>query len=547
MKDRALLLLKQLRDMWAAMSTAKRLALVFVVLTVTLGVLAYSVLSSQKTYTYLFTELSPDDGAAIAAKLKEMKVPYRVAPGGTAIEVPEERVHELRLELAGSGLPRGGGIGFEIFDKSHLGATEFEQRINLRRALEGELARTIGTIASVQAARVHLVMPEHSVFAIGKQEASASVVLRLRPGRPFGKGEVASVVHLVASAVPGLSAERVSVVSADGLMLHRPTADAAGVGTSVGDAEADRERALAAGLEEQAKALLERVVGPGHADVRIGLTLDAAQHDRTEEHYEPSKTALRSEQKTDEHTTPEGPTVAGVPGAPSNLPDGTAQPVQGPNSNGASARTSWTRNWEVDRVTEHITTPAGRVSRLSVAILVDGTYNTIEKGKKIFVPRERVELDRLAELVKGAVGYTIERGDFIEIACAPFAGTDLSEPTETPSPLGRRQLIYIVAAAGAFLLLVAVAVFVLVKRSKGKAAAALPAHVTLSKLSAAGAAAAALAAAEAVPALPTAPPDRSALRALAIEIASRDPATAAVILRGWLSAPSSTTAAPRSP
>src|SRR5262249_55497385 len=161
------------------------------------------------------------------------------------------------------------------------------------------------------------------------------------------------------------------------------------------------------GLEEQAKALLERVVGPGHADVRIGLTLDAAQHDRTEEHYEPSKTALRSEQKTDEHSSPEGPTVAGVPGAPSNLPDGTAQPLPGPNAAGGSARTSWTRNWEVDRVTEHITTPAGRVNRLSVAILVDGTYNTGEKGKKIFVPRERTELDRLAELVKGAVGYTV--------------------------------------------------------------------------------------------------------------------------------------------
>ena len=546
MKDRALLLLKQLREMWAAMSTAKRLALVFVILTVTFGVLAYSVLSSQKTYAYLFTELSADDGAAIAAKLKEMKVPYRVAPGGTAIEVPEERVHELRLELAGSGLPRGGGIGFEIFDKSHLGATEFEQRINLRRALEGELARTIGTIASVQAARVHLVMPEHSVFAIGKQEASASVVLRLRPGRPFGKSEVASVVHLVASAVPGLSAERVSVVSADGLMLHRPTADTAGAGASLGDTAADRERALAAGLEEQAKALLERVVGPGHADVRIGLTLDAAQHDRTEEHYEPSKTALRSEQKTDERSAPEGPTVAGVPGAPSNLPDGTAQPLQGPNAGGGSARTSWTRNWEVDRVTEHITTPAGRVSRLSVAILVDGTYNMADQGKKIFVPRQPAELERLAELVKGAVGYTAERGDFLQIECAPFAGTDVSDLTEAPSPFSKKQLVYLAVAGGVFLLLLAVAIFVLVRRPKGRGAR--PAHVAVTKLTGDAAVAAALGGADAVPALPTAPPDRSALRAHAIEIASRDPATAAVILRGWLGAPSSSgTASPRSP
>jgi flagellar M-ring protein FliF len=544
MRQTLLALLKQLRDMWAALTTAKRLALVAVILTVVLGVLAYSYFSSQKTYAYLFTDLSADDGAAIAAKLKEMKVVYRVAPGGTAIEVPEDKVHELRLELAGAGLPRGGGVGFEIFDKSHLGATEFEQRINLRRALEGELARTIGTIASVQAARVHLVMTEHSVFAIGKQEASASVVLRLRPGRPFGKSEVASVVHLVASAVPGLSAERVSVVSADGLMLHRPTSDAGG--TSLGDTEADRERALASGLEEQAKTLLERVVGPGHADVRIGVTLDSAQHDRTEEHYEPSKTALRSEQKSDERSSPEGPTVAGVPGAPSNLPDGTAQQGQGAlNGGGAQARTSWTRNWEVDRVTEHTTTPAGRVSRLSVAILVDGNYETADKGRKTFIPRERAELDRLAELVKGAVGYTLERGDFIQIECAAFAGTDLSEPSATPSVLSKRQLMYVAIAAGVLLLLIAIAVFVLVKRSKTKQTTLTAAQVTLTKLAGATAAAV-LGGAESVPSLPTAPPDRSALRAQAIEIASRDPATAAIILRGWLGAPSST-AAPRSP
>ncbi|HEY3595554.1 MAG TPA: flagellar basal-body MS-ring/collar protein FliF, partial [Polyangiaceae bacterium] len=496
--------------------------------------------------TYLFTDLTQDDAAAMAAKLKELKVPYRVSQGG-AIEVPEERVHELRLEMAGAGLPRGGGIGFEIFDKSHLGATEFEQRINLRRALEGELARTISTIASVQGARVHLVMPEHSVFAIGKQEASASVVLKLRPGRPFGKGEVASVVHLVSSAVPGLSAERVSVVSADGLMLHRPTSDGEGSGTSLGDTEADRERALASGLEDQAKALLERVVGPGHADVRIGLTLDAAQHDRTEEHYEPSKTALRSEQKSDERSSPEGPSVAGVPGAPSNLPDGTAQPTTGPNGGGASARTSWTRNWEVDRVTEHTTTPAGRVNRLSVAILVDGNYETSDNGKKTFVARDKPELDRLAELVKGAVGYTAERGDFMEIECAPFASAaDLSETVAAPTPFSKKQLMYMAAAAAAFVLILAIAIFVLVRRAKAKAQAAqaaLPAHVAVTKLTGVSSISSVLGATETAPALPTAPLDRSALRAQAIEIASRDPATAAIILRGWLGAPSSTAAA----
>jgi flagellar M-ring protein FliF len=299
---------------------------------------------------------------------------------------------------------------------------------------------------------------------------------------------------------------------------------------------------MAVGLEEQARALLERVVGAGHADVRVGLTLDSAHHDRTEEHYEPAKTALRSEQKSDERATPEGVTVAGVPGAPSNLPDGTAQPAAalGGGATG-SARTSWTRNWEVDRVTEHTTTPAGRVSRLSVAILVDGTYKPGAHGSKEYQPRERAELDKLADLVKGAVGFTSERGDFLEIDCAPFVGAENGEAPIAEPVVGRRHLLFIAGAALALVL--ALACFILVRRSTRKKSGLLPAHIAVRLEGAA--AAAALAAGNNVPSLPTAPPDRSALRAQAIGIASTDPATAAIILRGWLSAPSSTVA-PRS-
>jgi flagellar M-ring protein FliF len=532
-KDRAFAFLKQVRDLWGSLSTPKRLSLIVVTLAVVVGVLTFSILSTQKSYAYLFTDLSPEDAAAIAGKLKELKVPYRVDAAGTAIEVLDERVHELRLDLAGQGLPRGGGVGFEIFDKSHLGATEFEQRINLRRALEGELARTIGTIAAVQNARVHLVMPEHSVFAITKQEASASVVLRLRPGRPFAKAEVGSVVHLVASAVPGLSAERVAVVSADGTMLHRPRSDASAPGLAGGDGEADHERELAAGLEEQARALLERVVGPGHADVRVGLNLDTAARERTEEHFEPSKTALRSEQKTEERASPEGATVAGVPGGPSNLPDGTAEPLGGGTAAGAF-RTSWTRNWEVDRVTEKTNTPAGRVSRLTVAALVDGSYRPTPQGGREFVAREKVELDRLSELVKQAVGFNAARGDVVQIDCAPFASPDIVDAPRVDSDKMRRLYWYIGAGALGLILLL-LATVILVWRSGNKKR---PLNLKLSPGSVAGAMTAGQAAAGALPAGP--PVDSVALRTQALEIATKDPATAAVILRGWLNAPSST-------
>jgi len=531
-KDVVFSILRQARDFWVSLSLARRLSLVVVVVGVVVGVLGISFLATQQTYTYLFTEMTPEDASAIAAKLKELKVPFRVGAGGGAIEVPEERVHELRLELAGQGLPRGGGVGFELFDKSHLGATEFEQRINLRRALEGELSRTIGNIAAVQGARVHLVMPEHSVFAMSKQEATASVVLKLRPGRPFGKGEVAGVVHLVASAVPGLAADRVSIVSTDGTVLHRPRAEGTAAGSVAKDGE-DREREVASSLEEQARALLERVVGPGHADVRVGLSLDAASHERTEEHYEPAKTALRSEQKTEEHSAPQADSVAGVPGAASNLPDGTATPAAGPTTGSAGFRTSWTRNWEVDRVTERTTTPAGRVNRLTVAVVVDGAYKTTPGGRE-FIARDKTELDRLAELVKGAVGFSAERGDSIEVACAPFAVPDAQDLGPMPTGLfgmGKRSVYILAGAVGVFLLALAALLGRRTKRPLRAGAARLPGGKA-SDL--------ALPPGQLAPALPAAPrAEPEVVRSRALEIAAKDPATAAVILRTWLNAPSS--------
>jgi flagellar M-ring protein FliF len=383
-------------------------------------------------------------------------------------------------------------------------------------------------------------MPEHSVFAMNKQEASASVVLKLRPGRPFGKGEVAGVVHLVASAVPGLAADRVSIVSADGTVLHRPREGAAGAASLARSDGEDREREVASSLEEQARALLERIVGPGHADVRIGLSLDGASHERTEEHYEPAKTALRSEQKTEERSTPQTETVAGVPGAASNLPDGTATPVAGPNGGGSGFRTSWTRNWEVDRVTERTTTPAGRVNRLTVAVLVDGAYKTIPGGKE-FVARDKAELDRLAELVKGAVGFSTERGDMLEIACAPFATPDTQDLVATPSGpfgLGKKGYYIVGGIAAAFL----AALVVTLSRRKKR-----PVKTTAARLPGAKAPEVALPPGQLAPALPEAPrAEPEVVRSRALEIAAKDPATAAVILRTWLNAPSSANTGARS-
>ena len=534
--------LKQFVDFWRSLSIVKRVSMIVATAAVLVGILAAASLGSRVDYTYLFTELSTEDAAAISEKLKAMKVPYRLEAGGRAIQVPEERVHQLRLELASSGLPRGGGVGFEIFDRSNLGATEFDQRVNLRRALEGELSRSIGTIDGVQAARVHLVLPENRLFAARKESASASVVLKLRNGRDFGRREVAGIVHLVSSAVPGLSHDRVSVVSTEGVTLHRPSAEGGGLGS---DNEAEQAREIAGGMEAQVRSLIERVVGPGNSDIRINVDLNTASRERNEEHYTPERTALRSEHKTEEADGVEGATVAGVPGAQSNLPhtDATANTKEAAAGGGNVFRKTQTRNWEVDRVTEKTLMPAGGVARLSVAVLVNGSYNTVN-GKPVFVPRTAAQIAQLDAVVKNAVGFDERRGDSVRVEAAQFARLD---DDLTPEPTGllafaKKQPVAVAALVGAFLVFSALAVF-MVRRNKKLKAEALARAVPVLE---APPHLAALAAGEEGPAKPAdleTIANAADLRAEALLIAAKDPATAAIVLKKWLNSSSASAAA----
>lgn len=525
-------LLEQIKKFWSSLSRSKRIALIVVTSSVLLGVIAVAVVGSRVRYAPLYTGLSTEDSAAIAAKLKDLKVLHRVT--ATGIEVPEEKVPELRLDLAAAGLPRGGGVGFEIFDSARFGATEFEQQVNLRRALEGELSRSIMTIEGVVSARVHLVLPERRLFAARSEGASASVVVKLQPGIDFGKREVAGVVHLVSSAVPGLSKDRVSVVSTDGITLHRPNAgDSPGSGLDESQNQAARE--LAANMENHVRTLLERVTGPGGADVRINVDLEDASRERTEEHYEPTKTALRSEQKSEETTTREGSTVAGVPGAQTNLPDVDESVASTEADLGGNIfRRTRTRNWEVDRITEKIIKPRGDIARVSAAVLIDGNYET-KDGVQVYQPRDPKELERLEEVVKNAIGFNAARGDTIRVEGAKFSRLDASMPEPSGWNL-ERYLPYALAVLGLITLLAMLIVFL--RAVKAAQQPALPE---------AEAAAAALEAAPESEALPGAPqppeledePTPAQLeerRVRAIEIASKDPVGTAIILSRWLSA-----------
>lgn len=534
-----------LKKIWGKFSTIQRVALIGVTVLVLVGVSAITLVNSHVRYGLLYSDLSQEDAGKIVEKLDGLKVPYQLAAGGTAIEVPEEKVHALRLELAKTGLPRGGGVGMELFDKSQIGSTEFEQQVNLRRALEGEIARTIATVEGVQSVRVHLVMPERRLFVKQEDKASASVVLKLKSPDAFGKREVAAIVHLVVAAVPGLSRDRVSIVSAEGVTLHRPLSDANGQSLEAADLQAEQSRNVGAQIENNVKDQLERVVGPGNADVRVSVNLDSSKRERTEEHYDKEKTALRSEQETVEMTGADGASVAGVPGARSNLDDGsgTAPPeenlARGPG--GGILRRSHTRNWEVDRVTEKTTLPSGDVERLTVAVLLNGRYETRGDGTQAYVGRSKDELTRLEQIVKTAVGFNEKRGDSIKLDTMEFVRPELDAP---PAPRGflpkwaPRWAPYALGGAVLlFFILTAIVVKRRAKKAKKLAQKALPAQLPGGETTVA----AELLGRPSTLELP--PIDAAEAKERALEMALRDPSTAAIVLKKWLNAPATSSSA----
>jgi len=397
------------------------------------------------------------------------------------------------------------------------------------------------SVDGVKGARVHLVLPEHRLFASREESASASVVVKLANSANFGRREVAAVVYLVSMAVPGLSKDRVSVVSTEGLTLHRPNSDAHGA-SETADQSAEQSHVIASQLESDAQSQLERVVGPGNADVRVNVELNPASKERTEELYEPSKTALRSEHKTEESSGATEAGVAGVPGAKSNLPDakdGDAE--EAPPAGGGGVRKSQTRNWEVQRITNKITTPPGEIRRLSVAVVLNGRYEK-HGEKSVFVARTPDEVTAMSAIVKHAVGFNAERGDEVELRAVQFARLDTSDDTQLVDPLAKYRRVLPFVAAGLLALVLLTAVILVWRRNKTKQAAqaalALKEAQALSLNELAGGAGVVQLGTDAARTLLLEDGGNAGaeeIRARAVELAAKDPATAAVVLRRWLS------------
>ncbi|MGC1778971.1 MAG: flagellar basal-body MS-ring/collar protein FliF, partial [Xanthobacteraceae bacterium] len=371
--------------------------------------------------TPLFTGLSLDDSSSIAKELDREGVTYELRDDGNVIMVPRDKVARLRMTMAESGLPKGGDVGYEIFDKSDaLGTTSFVQNIDNLRALEGELARTIRSLDQVEDARVHLVLPERPLFSRDKVEPSASIVLKLRG--TLEPSQVRAIRHLVATAVSGLRPQRISIVDERGQLL----ADGASDDETAGGAAADeRQAAFEKHMREQVESIVSSVVGPGHSRVQVAADFDFNRITQTSDKYDPDGRVVRSSQSREE-------TSASNQGASNNqvtvaneLPGANQRQPNDANSgqNDQARKTEEIVNYEISKTTRTEVIDGGRLNRLSVAVLVDGTYAKDDKGNVTYQPRSKEELDQIGALVRSAIGFEQKRGDQVQVVNLRFAET----------------------------------------------------------------------------------------------------------------------------
>lgn len=434
------------------------------------GVLLLFSWTQKADYQVLFSNLAESDAGSIVQKLKELKVPYKLGAGG--ILVPSDRVYDLRLQLAAQGLPHGGGIGFEVFDKTDYSTTDFVQKLNYRRAMQGELARTIMSLTEVEQCRVHLAMPEKSLFADKAGNPSASVLLKLRPGRTLAQSQVQGIVHLVSSSIEGLNPKDVTVIDNRGEMLTRPVDDMAGLSSS----QLEYQRSYEKDIESRVIGILEPVVGKGKVKAKITASMDFTKSEKTEEKYDPDGQVVRSEQKSLEKSN--SGSGGGVPGVASNLPGKTG--AQSSSSQSQAQKQHETINYEISKVTSHVINSSGDIKKLSVAVILDGTYAALEGAKeKKYTPRSEEDLKHYEELVKKAIGFTAERGDEVRIVNMPFEGM---QPEEIPAAPKEYMPVVISAAKYVVPLAALILFFFLVLRPLIKTVSVPQASQRLSEL-----------------------------------------------------------------
>ena len=423
-------ILSQLTASFKNLNRGKQITLIVLVLGSFTGFMFLMNWTGKSEFHPLYSKLSPEDAGVILAKLKEQKIEYRIASNGTTILIPQEHIYETRMDLASEGLPQGSGVGFEIFNETKLGMTEFAQNVNYQRALQGELSRTINRIAEIESSRVHIVLPEKSLFVEDEDPATASVVLQMQTGKWLNQSQVKGIVHLLSSSVAHLNPENVTIVDQNGKLLAGLKNDSSF--GSLSSNQLEYQTRVEKNLENRVRTMLESALGEDKAIVRLSCSFDFKSLQKTEELYLPDNRVVRSEQALKESTSAPEMAPQGVPGIRSNIPGD----ITATDENQTTARNSIfvkndrTVNYEIGKVINHITEPVGEMTRVSIAVLVDGTYQRVEnpEGKVDwnYVPRTPEEMQQFENIVKRAVNFTETRGDEVEIINIPFESTKLA-------------------------------------------------------------------------------------------------------------------------
>jgi len=538
-----------MRKLLASLSLGQRIAILAAAAVVGAAIYGLSYWQTEKDFKPLYTNLGPEDAGAVVQRLKESATPFRLSEDGRTVLAPSARVAELRLSLAAAGLPRNGRIGFELFDRTSFGVTEFAEQVNYRRALEGELERSVMSLAAVELARVHLTFPKESVFLESRQPAKASVLVKLRLGARLSPANVSAISHLVASAVESLTPEAVSILDMQGNLLNRPRRQLAGEENVSSEATLEYRQALERDLAAKIVNTLDPLLGADKFRVSVAADCDFSSGEQSEETFDPARSVMLASQKTEEYTS--GPTTGGTPGTASNLPRPTSRPAAGASG---LARQTESITYQSSRLVRRIRLPQGTLKRMSVAVVVDHDVTWSGSGpqtQRTVAPPSPEKLKAIHDLAAAAVGLSAERGDQLIVESLPFEST-LNSSSPAPSgpppaqggpavppagwqPLRNQKLLVGAGGALALLLMLLAVIWARMRRQRRRATVNLPPELPAGAAAAEAANLPPLEETAPLAELPPPPPKKSEVVAGRLrETVKADPAATAQVLRSWL-------------
>jgi len=461
--------MNQLARIWKSLSRIQQASLVLAPILIFSAVFGLLKWKHESGFRILYTALAPEDASAVTQKMREANIEFRLDETGATVMVPVERLAEARLALAGAGLPRTGRIGFELFDRTNLGASDFAEQVNYRRALEGELERTVATLSEVEQARIHITFAKDSVFLDSRQPSKATVVLRLRRGGQLAQPSVIAIANLVASAVDGLSPDAVAIIDSGGRLLNRPHAQGDG-DSQLAEANLEYRQQVESELLARINNALTPLLGPDRFRASVSADCDFSTSEENEESVDSTRTAILTSQSTEESTG--GLNSGGTPGTASNLPHPAAQRETTAGAGGLFRRTE-NATYQPTRTVKHILTPKGNVRKISTAVLIDQTVRwdgAGAKAKRTLIPPSQEVLKGVRDIVAGITGFTEQRGDQITVETLPFESTLQAEPMTPPTPVKPRASgllsnpILLIAGAGVLIVLAGALIFILSRR-----------------------------------------------------------------------------------